>query len=71
MTNNKTEQLKGLITKSMTAFALVIATAVVVATIACSSGSETVVQTVVVEKSVPGEPVLQTVIVERDVPVAG
>ena len=29
------------------------------------------VQTVVVEKSVPGEPVLQTVIVERDVPVPG
>ena len=70
MTNNKTEQIKSLITKPMTAFALVIATAVVVATIACS-GSETVVQTVVVEKSVPGEPVLQTVIVERDVPVPG
>ena len=70
MTNNKTEHLKSLVTKPVTAFALVIATAVVVATIACS-GSETVVQTVVVEKSVPGEPVLQTVIVEREVPVPG
>ncbi|MXX92149.1 MAG: DUF3520 domain-containing protein [Chloroflexi bacterium] len=70
MTNNKTEQLKSLITKPMTAFALVIATAVVVATIACSE-SETVVQTVVVEKSVPGEQVLQTVIVEREVAVPG
>ena len=39
MTNNKTEQIKSLITKPMTALALVIATAVVVATIACS-GSE-------------------------------
>ena len=36
MTNNKTEQIKSLITKPMTTFALVIATAVVVATIACS-----------------------------------
>ena len=70
MTNNKTEQIKRLITKPMATFAFVIATAVVVATIACS-GSETVVQTVVVEKSVPGEPVLQTVIVDREVPVPG
>ena len=70
MTNNKAEQIKSLITKPMATFALVIASTVVAATIACS-GSETVVQTVVVEKSVPGEPVVQTVIVERDVPVPG
>ncbi len=70
MTNSKAEQIKNLITKPMAAFALVIATTVVAATIACSGG-ETVVQTVVVEKSVPGEQVLQTVIVEREVAVPG
>ena len=57
MTNNKAEQIKSLITKPMATFALVIAATVVAATIACSGG-ETVVQTVVVEKSVPGEPVV-------------
>ncbi len=67
---DKTEQLKTLITKPMTAIALVIAATVVAATIACG-GSETVVQTVVVEKSVPGQPVLQTVIVEKEVSVPG
>ena len=70
MTNNKTEQLKGLITKQITTFALVIAATFVAATIACGSG-ETVVHTVVVEKSVPGETVLQTVIVEKEVAVQG
>ena len=70
MMNKKTEQLKTLITKPMTAIALVIAATVVAATIACG-GSETVVQTVVVEKSVPGQPVLQTVIVEKEVSVPG
>ena len=70
MTNNKTENIRDLATKSMTAAVLAIVAIIVAATIACGSG-ETVVHTVVVEKSVPGKPVLQTVIVEKEVAVQG
>ena len=70
MTNNKHVIIRDLITKPMVAVALAIAATVIAATVACGGG-ETVVQTVVVEKSVPGQPVLQTVIVEKEVAVAG
>ena len=70
MTNNKPENIRDLATKSMTAAVLAIVAIIVAATIACGSG-ETVVHTVVVEKSVPGKPVLQTVIVEKEVAVQG
>ena len=70
MTNNKTENIRDLATKSMTAAVLAIVAIIVAATIACGSG-ETVVHTVVIEKSVPGKPVLQTVIVEKEVAVQG
>ncbi len=68
--NAKTLQIKSLTTNAMLAVALVIIGTLVAATVACG-GSETVVQTVVVEKSLPGKPVLQTVIVEKEVPIRG
>ena len=70
MTNNKHVIIRDLITKPMVAVALAIAATVIAATVACGGG-ETVVQTVVVEKSVPGQTVIQTVIVEKEVAVAG
>ena len=45
--------------------------AVTALVIACGGTTETVVQTVVVEKAVPGETVIQTVVVEKEVEVAG
>ena len=70
MTNNKNRIISDLITKPMVAIALAIAATTMAASIACGGG-ETVVQTVVVEKSLPGQPVLQTVIVEKQVSVPG
>ncbi len=53
--------------------ALVLVAALVSASMACSSGPDTVVHTVVVEKEVPvqGKTVIQTVLVEKEVQVQG
>ena len=56
--------------KWVPAMLLAIVAAVTVFAIACG-GTETVIQTVVVEKEVPGETVIQTVVVEKEVQVAG
>ena len=70
MTTQKTRRAIQLNVRAAFATALAMLTLTIAATIACGS-SETVVQTVVVEKPLPGETVLQTVIVEKEVPVPG
>lgn len=56
--------------RSWIAVGLTVLATVMAVAIACGE-TETVVQTVVVEKSVPGETVIQTVVVEKEVQVEG
>ena len=56
--------------KAVATVLLAVGAAVAMFAIACG-GTETVIQTVVVEKSVPGETVIQTVMVEKEVQIAG
>ncbi|MXX93853.1 MAG: hypothetical protein F4Y63_10525 [Chloroflexi bacterium] len=56
--------------RSWIAVGLTVLAAVMAVAVACG-GTETVIQTVVVEKSVPGETVIQTVVVEKEVQVEG
>ncbi len=56
--------------RSWIALVLIAVAAAMTVAIACG-GTETVIQTVVVEKSVPGETVVQTVVVEKEVQVEG
>ena len=56
--------------KAVATVLLAVGAAVAIFAIACG-GTETVIQTVVVEKSVPGETVIQTVMVEKEVQIAG
>ncbi len=56
--------------KAVASALLALSVAVMVFAVACG-GTETVIQTVVVEKSVPGETVIQTVVVEKEVVVEG
>lgn len=56
--------------RSWIAVGLTVLATVMAVAVACG-GTETVIQTVVVEKSVPGETVIQTVVVEKEVQVEG
>ncbi len=56
--------------KTLAAVMLTISASIAALVFACG-GTETVVQTVVVERDVPGETVIQTVVVEKEVQVAG
>ena len=68
--NKKNKRIRHPNASVLIAVALTMIATLITATVACG-GSETVVQTVVVEKAVPGETIIQTVIVEKEVAVQG